>query len=131
MPRVTLSVDCAGQILTWSEDAERLLGYTKLEAAGKSVKTIIPPHLRRRHEAGFQRFVQTGHSRLPEIVTTPALHKSGAIVRLQISVRAVYGEDGKIIAVEAIMKPHEIENDAPSIASVARPRPPRTGRSSA
>jgi PAS domain S-box-containing protein len=106
MPRATLTVDPAGQILTWSEDAETLLGYTKLEAVGQSVKTIIPAHLRGRHEAGFQRFVKTGHSRLPEIVTTPALHKSGALVRLQISVTAVYGEDGKIIAVEAMMKPH-------------------------
>jgi len=105
MPSATLTVDPAGQILTWSEDAERLLGYSELEAVGRSVETIIPPHLRGRHNAGFQRFVKTGVSRLPEIVMTPALHKSGAIVRLHISVKAVHGTHGEIIAVEAMMNP--------------------------
>ena len=101
----TLTVDPSGQILTWSEDAEKLLGYSELEAVGQSLETIIPPHLRGPHSAGFQRFVKTGHSRLPEIATTSALHKSGAIVRLQVSVKAVHGAHGEIIAVEAMMKP--------------------------
>src|SRR5262249_16500805 len=101
----TLTVDPAGQILAWSEDAEKLLGYSELEAIGQPVETIIPPHLRGRHKAGFLRFVKTGVRRLPEIVTTPALHKSGAIISLQISVKAVYGMHGEIIAVEAMMKP--------------------------
>jgi PAS domain S-box-containing protein len=105
MPSARLTVDPAGQILTWSEDAEKLLGYSALEAVGQSVETIIPPHLRGRHHAGFQRFVKTGVSRLPEIVTTPALHKSGAIIRLQISVKVVYGTHGEIFAVEAMIKP--------------------------
>ncbi len=101
----TLTVDPAGQILTWSEDAEKLLGYSASEAVGQSVETIIPPHLRGPHSAGFQRFVKTGQSRLPEIVTSPARHKSGAIVRLQISVKALHGAHGEIIAVAAMMKP--------------------------
>jgi PAS domain S-box-containing protein len=103
MPSATLTVDPAGQILTWGGDAEKLLGYSGLEAVGQSIEMIIPPHLRGRHNAGFQRFVKTGLSRLPEIVTTPALHKSGVIVRLQISVKAVHGTHGEIIAIEAMM----------------------------
>ena len=105
MPSATLTVDSAGLILTWSEDAKRLLGHSESEAVGRSVEMIIPPHLRGLHSAGFQRFVKTGVSRLPEIVTTPALHKNGAIVKLQISVKAVHGAQGEIIAVEAMMKP--------------------------
>jgi PAS domain S-box-containing protein len=105
MPSATLTVDPDGQILTWSEDAKKLLGYSELEAVGRPVEMIIPPHLRVRHGAGFKRFVMTGVSRLPELVTTPALHKSGATIRLQISVKAVHGTHGEIIAVEAMMKP--------------------------
>ena len=105
MPSATLTVDPAGQILSWSEDAETLLGYSELEAVGQPVEMIIPAHLRTPHNAGFQRFVKTGVSRLPEIVTTPALHKSGVIVRLQISVKTIHGTRGEIIAVEARMKP--------------------------
>ena len=105
MPNATLTVGSTGFILTWSEDAEKLLGHSELEAVGQPIEMIIPPHLRSRHSAGFQRFVKTGVSRLPEIVRTPALHKNGAIVRLQISVKAVHGAQGKIIAVEAMMRP--------------------------
>jgi hypothetical protein len=47
--------------------------------------------------------VETGRSQLPEIVTTSALHKSGVIVKLQISVKAVRGAHGGIIAVDATM----------------------------
>jgi PAS domain S-box-containing protein len=101
----TLRVDPAGRILTWSDDAKTLLGYSELEAVGQSVEIIIPPHLRGPRSAGFRRFVKTGQSRLPEIVTSPARHKSGAIVRLQISVKPVHGAHGEIIAVEAVMKP--------------------------
>jgi len=101
MPSATLVVDAFGRILTWSEDAERLLGFSEWEVIGRSVETIIPPHLRGRHTTGFQRFVRTGVSRLPEIVTTPALHKNGAIVRLRISVKAVRDTHGEIVAVEA------------------------------
>ena len=100
----TLSVDTLGRILTWSEDAEELLGYSEFEAVGRSVQMIIPEHLRRQHNAGFRRFVKTGVSRLPEIARTTALHKSGAFVRVQISVKAVHGTHGEIIALEAIMR---------------------------
>jgi len=48
--------------------------------------------------------VKTGVSRLPEIAWTTALHKSGAFVRLQISVTAVRGTHGEIIALEAVMR---------------------------
>ena len=108
MSSATLTVDPDGQILTWSEDAKKLLGYSESEAVGRPVEMVIPPHLRARHSAGFQRFVKTGVSRLPELVTTPALHKSGATIRLQISVSAVRGTHGEIIAVEATMTPWSV-----------------------
>jgi PAS domain S-box-containing protein len=101
----TLTVDTTGQIRTWSREAEELLGYSRLEAVGQSVEIIIPHHLRDRHWAGFGRFVQTGISALPEVVTTTAVHKTGQLVKLPISVKAVYGDDRKIMAVEATFHP--------------------------
>jgi PAS domain-containing protein len=50
----TLSVDTLGRILTWSEDAEELLGYSQCEAVGQSLLMIIPEHLRRRHNTGYR-----------------------------------------------------------------------------
>jgi len=98
-------MDTAGQICCWSREAEELLGYSRLEAVGQSVEIIIPPHLRDRHWAGFGKFVPTGISALPEDVTTIAVHKKGQLVKLPISVKAVYGDDKKIMAVEATFHP--------------------------
>jgi PAS domain S-box-containing protein len=99
----TLAIDTTGLIRMWSRHAEALLGYSESEAVGQSIELIIPPHLRGRHHAGFGRYVQTGVSHLPEVAISPAVHKTGTIVKLQISVRPVYGEGGEIIAVQAMM----------------------------
>jgi len=101
----TLAIDTTGLIRMWSRDAEALLGYSESEAVGQSIELIIPPHLRGRHHAGFGRYVQTGVSHLPEVAISPAVHKTGTIVKLQISVRPVYDESQKIVAVEALMSP--------------------------
>jgi PAS domain S-box-containing protein len=101
----TLSVDTTGLIRMWSRDAEALFGYASAEAIGRSIELIIPPHLRGRHHAGFGRYVQTGVSHLPEVTISPAVHKTGTIVKVQVSVRPVYDESRKIVAVEAIMTP--------------------------
>ena len=101
----TLAIDTTGLIRMWSRDAEALLGYSESEAVGQSIELIIPPHLGGRHRAGFGRYVQTGVSHLPEITISPAVHKTGTIVKLQVSVRPVYDEGRKIVAVEAVMSP--------------------------
>jgi PAS domain S-box-containing protein len=101
----TLVVDKAGRICGWSRDAEALLGYAEAEALGQSIVLIIPPHLRERHSAGFGRYVQTGISNLPEVAISPAMHKTGSIVKVQISLRPVYDDSQKIVAVEAMMSP--------------------------
>ena len=101
----TLTVDPTGQICTWSREAEDLLGYSASEAVGQSIEIIIPHHLRQRHSAGFGRFVQTGISTLPEVVTTIAAHRTGKLMKLPISVKALYGEDQRIISVEATFYP--------------------------
>jgi len=105
MSNPTLSIDTSGIILTWSRDAEALLGYSESEAIGRSIALIIPEHLRGRHRAGFARFVQTGISTLPEFVTTPMVHKSGETKKLLISVNAVRDDRERIVAVAATIRP--------------------------
>jgi len=100
----TLAVDTAGRICNWSRQAEELLGYSQAEAVGQSIELIIPPHLRGRHRAGFARYVKTGVSHLPEVATSPAAHKSGDILKVDISLVPVYDENRTIIAVQAMMR---------------------------
>ena len=101
----TLTVDTSGIILTWSREAEALLGYSEAEALGQSIVLIMPEHLRARHHAGFARFVLTGVSTLPEVTTSPMIHKNGETKKLLVSVKAVYGDQQKIVAVEATIRP--------------------------
>jgi PAS domain S-box-containing protein len=105
----TLTIGTSGVIPTWSSDAEALLGYTAAEALGRSIELIMPEHLRARHHAGFSCFVQTGVSTLPEVTSSPMIHKSGETIRPLISVKAVYGAERKIVAVEAMIWPRDGE----------------------
>src|SRR5262249_51768732 len=41
-----ISKDLSGIVTSWNPGAERLLGYAKGEAIGKSITLVIPPHLR-------------------------------------------------------------------------------------
>jgi len=107
MPNPTLTIDTSGIILAWSPEAQALLGYTEAEALGQSIVLIMPGHLRSRHHAGFARFVQTGISTLPEVTTSPMIHKNGETHRLQISVQAVCDANQQIVAVEAFIRPRD------------------------
>ena len=109
LPTPTLTVDTSGIILAWSRDAEALLGYSASEALGRSIELIMPEHLRGRHRAGFNRFVQTGISTLPEVVTTPMVHKRGETIKLLISVKAIRDARQQIVAVEATIGPRDSE----------------------
>jgi PAS domain S-box-containing protein len=93
-------VDTNRQIGEGSREAEELLGYSALEAVGKSIEIIIPQHLRERDRAGFARHADRT-SALPEITTTIAVHKTGRRTKLPISVNAICGKDEEIAAVEA------------------------------
>jgi len=60
---------------------------------------------RRGDEPGTDgRNAATGFSHLPEVTISPAMHKTGAIVKVQISVRPVYDASRNIVAVEAMMR---------------------------
>ena len=104
---VTLTIDTSGIILAWSREAEALLGYSEAEALGRSIELIMPEHLRARHHGGFDRFVKTGISTLPEVTTSPMIHKNGETKKLRISVKAVYDDRQTIVAVQAFIKPRD------------------------
>jgi len=99
-----IEVDCEGIVGLWSDEARLLLGYSAGEMLGRSIEQLVPPEFQARHSAGFQRFIQTGVSRLPEISMTTALAKGGARVRLAISVEALRDTGGRIVGVGALMR---------------------------
>jgi PAS domain S-box-containing protein len=51
-PDAFITLDRDGHITTWNESAERLFGWTREEALGRTMRElIVPPEFRERHEA--------------------------------------------------------------------------------
>jgi len=99
----TVRVDRNGTINHWDAAAERLFGFSELEAIGNSIELIIPSQSHACDGRGFARYVETGTSNLPEVVTTTGRHKNGQPVSVKISVRALVEPGGRITEVEAFM----------------------------
>lgn len=97
-------LDRNGTINHWNAAAEQLFGFTRLEAIGNSVELIIPPPSHACHNHGFARYVETGVSNLPEVVTTIGRHKNGRPVKVQISVRPLLDDQGRISEIEGVMQ---------------------------
>ena len=96
-------VDRHGTISHWNTAAQRLFGFTKLEALGNSLELIIPPQSHACHGRGFARYVDTGTSTLPEVAMAVGRHKDGQPVRMQISTRTLVDDSGHISEVEGVM----------------------------
>jgi two-component system CheB/CheR fusion protein len=91
-----ISMDATGHVLEFNPAAERVFGYTRDQAVGQELASlIIPPAMRDLHRAGLRRYLETGEG--------PVLGK-----RIEITgVRA----DGSEILVELAITPLRIENE--------------------
>jgi len=85
-----------GRVTDWNLQAERMLGYSELEAIGRDMaELIIPPAYRQAHKAGFARFLRNGTG--PAInnrVELAALHASGREIPVELSITPVKHVDG-------------------------------------
>ena len=60
-----ITIDEAGRVLEFNPAAQTTFGYTSEEAVGREMaELIVPPSLRERHRAGFERCVRTGNGGL-------------------------------------------------------------------
>ena len=59
-PDAFITLDRHGHILTWNAAAERLFGWTKQEAIGKTMRElVVPPEFRERHDARRNALVES------------------------------------------------------------------------
>ncbi len=57
-----VSIDTDGKIVIWNAQAEKMFGWSRAEAIGRTLpETIIPPQYRQAHEQGLKQFRDTGH----------------------------------------------------------------------
>lgn len=98
--------DDQGIIRFWNTGAERIFGFTALEAVGCSLDLIVPEDLRQRHWEGFREVMSRGESRYAqgEALTVPALRKDGTRVTVEFTVVPIRDEDGEMRGLGAVVR---------------------------
>ncbi|MGZ5252693.1 MAG: PAS domain-containing protein, partial [Caldimonas sp.] len=83
-----VGADADGRIVEWNAAAERIFGWPRAEALGRSLsELIVPPAYRARHDAGMRRCVETGAGTvLDRRLELPALTASGRQITIAMSV---------------------------------------------
>ena len=97
--------DGAGTIIYWNPSAERIFGFTELEAVGQNLDLIVPERLRQRHNEGYDHSMETGTTRYGDkLLTVPALHKSGKPISIAFTVTMLFDENHKACGVAAVIR---------------------------
>lgn len=93
-------MDVAGAIVELNAAAERLFGYPSELAVGKRVaELLIPPRLRAEHEAGLQRFHETGTgAAIGRIFETTALRVTGKEFQVELAVMPITVDGQQLFA---------------------------------
>jgi diguanylate cyclase (GGDEF)-like protein/PAS domain S-box-containing protein len=82
-----VGADAEGRIVEWNASAERIFGWTRLDALGRSLSALlVPPAYRAMHEAGMRRCIETGDGPvLNRRVEVQALTASGRQITVEMS----------------------------------------------
>jgi PAS domain S-box-containing protein len=94
------SKDLAGTIQTWNQGAERLYGYSREEATGRSVEMLFPAE-RAREFTTIMAQVAAGES---VDLETERLCKDGRRVPVQLTISPVRDASGKVVSVSTIAR---------------------------
>lgn len=103
LPDAVLMVDGAGRIAYANPAVRSLLGHAPAELQGQSLSVLLPPAVRERHEIVVARFRRDG---VPTLMGSrpvlSALHRSGRIVPVSISICNLALDDGQMVSVAVV-----------------------------
>lgn len=112
--------DARGDVILWNAACERIFGFTREEAMGRSLDLIIPERQRQRHWDGYEKTMETGITRYgTTLLKVPALHKEGRTLSIAFTVSLIKNSDGTVNAIVAIVR-DETERFAQDRALKAR-----------
>lgn len=103
LPDAVLMVDAGGRVVYGNPAVRGLLGYAPEELADLPLSALLPPAMRERHEQMVARFREHGQSRM--MGTRPvlsALHRSGRVVPVSISICNLQLADGQRVSVAVV-----------------------------
>jgi len=125
LTEAVLVADGSGRIVYGNSAVERLLGWGAGELTGKPLTAVVPPQMRGRHAAGFQRYQAT---RVPRIlgrgVRAPALRRNGTELRVELTLSTFVTEGEEWFVATFRDQSPRAESDAeggpPPLAALAR-----------
>lgn len=90
-----VSINKKGLILEWNMEAEKMFGYPRNEALGKSMaELIIPEKFREAHKKGFSHYLKTGEGPvLNKRIEIVALRKNGEEFHVELTIRPIQLRD--------------------------------------
>lgn len=94
-----LVVDKSGKFIEFNGAAEDIFGYSKAEAIGQEMTTLIfPEHLIAAHNAGMSHYLATGKERVigKGRIQLEARRKSGEVFPVELSIARTNSPDGEI-----------------------------------
>ncbi len=91
-----IATDRNGNVIFWNPGAERIFGFSSIEAIGQSLDFIIPENLRARHWDGYRHTMATGESRYGagDLLSVPALTKNGTRISVEFTIVMLRDERG-------------------------------------
>jgi diguanylate cyclase (GGDEF)-like protein/PAS domain S-box-containing protein len=83
-----VGADADGRIVEWNAAAERIFGWARADALGRSLsELLVPPAYRAMHEAGMRRVLETGEGAvLNRRTELPALTASGRQIMVEMTI---------------------------------------------
>ena len=97
--------DPGGAITMWNPAAERIFGFTEIEALGQSLDLIIPERQRKNHWDGFHKTMQTGQTRYAsDVLRVPAIHKEGHRLSIAFTVALLHSSERQVTGIVAVVR---------------------------
>ncbi|WP_348633772.1 PAS domain S-box protein [Rhizobium sp. BK376] len=110
-----LSIDLNMTITNWNAAAERLYGYSRDEAVGKSVLMLVPEE---RHDEEPEILRKVSAGKVVEPYETQRRRKDGRLVDVQLSVSPIYDSNGKTIGASKMAQDITARKEAERLQSV-------------
>ncbi|MFI5197058.1 MAG: nitrogen regulation protein NR(II) [Thermoanaerobaculia bacterium] len=104
-----IAKDLQGRIVEWNRSAERLFGYSRDEAIGRSIEILMPPD---KADDWRQILKRVAHGEHVERFETRRRARDGRILDVSLTVSAVRDREGKIVGAAKIVRDVTAERKA-------------------
>ena len=99
-----ITINAQSQVTDWNLQAEQMFGYSRADALGKQLESlIIPPSYREAHLRGLAHFLKTGEGPvLGKLIEVTAMRANGSELPVEIAI--VVSRSGNTLSFNAFMR---------------------------